>query len=369
MIGGRIDRYIAGRFAGIILVAVISFVIIFVCVDAFDNFRRWAGNDVTPFTFLKYYAYGLPYIIILVLPIAVLLASLFLVSSLSRNNEISAMRTAGMSIPRIFLPLFFIGLLTSLFEFAIGDFIVADALHLQSIVKRVDIEGGAFVDYSMRSNFAYRTPEGIIMDVSFFDEEKGTMTNVTAEWFRRDSSGVGVEKRVDAEKLKWDGTSSYWVAINAVERTFDPRGSISYSSVDTLILPDLTVPPEFIALRQKPHEEMNMFELHSYIEREKSAGRDVRSALVELYLKFLFPLSNIIMVLVGAPLALRHSKSGRASSFGISIILAFIFFSLLRLGQSLGYKGILSPFIAASLAETVFLAFGLFMLFRASRHT
>ena len=369
MIGRKADRYIARRFSAIILSAIISFVVIFVCVDAFDNFRRWVGNDVTPLIFLKYYAYGLPYIIVLVLPIAVLLGSLFLVSSLARNNELLAMRAAGISIPRILLPMLLVGAMASIFELGIGDFIVADALHKQSIVERVEIEGREPIDYSMRNNFAYRSPDGIILDIDFFNEETGTMSNVTAEWFNTDSSGKYVEKRIDAAKLVWDNAAGYWMAIDAVERNFEGNGVVIYCSTDTLEIPELTAHPEFIATRQKPHEEMNIFELHSYIDRERSAGRDIRSALVELYLKFLFPLSNIIMVLVGAPLALRNSKSGKASSFGISILLAFIFFSLLRLGQSLGYKGILSPFIAASLAEAVFLAFGLFMLFRASRTT
>ncbi len=363
MIGRKIDRYIAGRFCRIILLAIVSFVVIFVCVDAFDNFRRWAGNDVSTLTFLKYYAYGLPYIIVLILPIAVLLGSLFLVSSLSRNSELLAMRTAGISIPRIFLPLLLVGVLASVFELGIGDFVVADAQHRQSVVRRVEIEGHEDIDYSNRSNFAYRSPGGAVLDISFFNEEAKTMTSVTTEWFDDSSCVI---KRVDAERLEWQ--DSCWVAFNVTRRIFESDGRISFLQLDSLPL-DVTVPPELIARRQKPSEEMNIFELHSYIEYERSAGGDVRSGLVELYLKFLFPLSNIIMVLVGAPLALRRSKSGKASSFGIAIALAFVFFFLLRLGQSLGYKGILPPFIAASLAEAIFLVFGLFLLFRASRHS
>ena len=88
---------------------------------------------------------------------------------------------------------------------------------------------------------------------------------------------------------------------------------------------------------------------------------------MELYLKLLFPLSNLIMVLVGAPLALRGSRAGKASGVGLAILLAFLFFSLLRFGQTLGHSGSLPPLPAAGLADFLFVAIGLLMLARASR--
>ena len=88
---------------------------------------------------------------------------------------------------------------------------------------------------------------------------------------------------------------------------------------------------------------------------------------MELYLKLLFPLSNLIMVLVGAPLALRNSRAGKASGIGLAILLAFIFFSLLRFGQTLGHNGALPPLVAAGLADVVFILIGFLLLARVSR--
>ena len=358
----KLDIYLASRFVKMIVVAVSSFVIIFVSVDAFDHFTRWMDRDVSAGTFLRYYFYGLPYIIVLVLPVAVLLSSLFLISSLSRRNELVAMRGAGISIPRILLPLLVVGGLTSVFELGVGDFIVSNATYLQTQVKRVEIDGQEPINYRRRNNFAHTSPDGAILDIGFFNGQTATMTDLTIEWFD-DSSRV--TRRLDLGRMEWQ--DSMWVGYNAVSRVFGPSGALVFQRADTLPLPEISEVPEDFGSRQKAPGEMNFLELHAYIERVELAGGDTRGLMVEFYLKFFFPLSNLIMVFVGAPLALRNPRSGKASSIGLAIMLAFLFFSLLRFGQTLGHKGALPPLIAAGMADLVFIGLGLILLYSASK--
>lgn len=362
MIFRKLDIYLASRFIKMILVAVSSFVVVFVSVDAFDHFTRWVDKDVSPGAFLTYYFYGLPYIIVLVLPVAVLLSSLFLISSLSRRNELVAMRSAGISIRRIFLPLLIVGALTSIFELGVGDFIVANATYQQTQVQRVEIDGQEPINYSRRSNFAHRSPDGSILDIGFFNGQTEIMDNVTIEWFD-DSSRV--TRRLDMNRMVWQ--DSTWTGIGTVDRIFGPSGALVFSTADSLVLTEITETPENFGSRQKAPEEMNFFELRNYIKSVDLAGGDSRGDLVEFYLKFFFPLSNLIMVFVGAPLALRNPRSGKSSSIGLAILLAFIFFSLLRLGQTLGHKGALPPLLAASIADIAYIFLGIFLLSRASK--
>jgi lipopolysaccharide export system permease protein len=346
MIFKILDVYLASRFIKMILVAVLSFVIIFVSVDAFDHFTRWVDKDVSIGAFLTYYFYGLPYIIVLVLPVAVLLSSLFLISSLSRKNELVAMRGAGISVPRILLPLLIVGGLTSIFELGVGDFIVSNATYQQTQIKRVEIDGREPINYSRRSNFAHRSPDGSILDIGFFNGQTETMDNITIEWFD-DSSKV--TRRLDMDRMVW--FDSCWAGINTTDRIFGPSGALAFSTADTLPIREISETPIDFGSRQKAPGEMNFIELGNYIESVEKAGGDTRGDLVEFYLKFFFPLSNLIMVFVGAPLALRNPRSGKASSIGLAVLLAFLFFSLLRFGQ----------------ADIVFIALGLFLLSRASR--
>jgi lipopolysaccharide export system permease protein len=359
---GILDRYIAFRFLRMIGMAVLSFVVIFVSVDAFDHFSRWVDRHVSAETFIHYYFYGLPYIVVLVLPIAVLLSSLFLVTSMARRNELVAIRASGVSIPRIFLPLIVIGFLISVFELAVGDFVVADATYRQSVVERVEINGGEPIDYNRRTNFAHRSLDGAIFEIGFFDGRSSVMTGVSVEWL---DDSARVIRRIDADRLVW--TDSMWVATSVASRQFGPSGEVIYSRRDSLPLPEISDLPEDFGSRQKSPDEMNFFELSDHIDRVRAAGGDTRGDQVELYLTIFFPLSNLIMILVGAPLATRNPRSGRSVSIGIAIFLAFLFFSLLRFGQTLGHKGAIPPLAAASLADVTFIGIGLVLLWRTSR--
>jgi len=362
MLVRRLDLYVGVRFLKMILMAVLAFVVIFISVDAFEHFSRWVDKDVGLVTFAKYYWYGLPYIIVLVMPVALLLCSLFLVSSLARRNELVAMRAAGISIPRIFLPMIAIGFLASVFVMVVGDFVVSDATYRQTVVKRVEIDGKEPVNYRMRHNFAHRTVGGAILEIGYFNGRAEEMTNVSVEWYD-DSSRV--TRRLEAHRMWW--ADSVWVATRVRDRRFGPEGAVLFETADTAAVPAITDTPQEFGTRQKTPEEMNFFQLLDYIERVRQAGGDPRGDLVELYLKIFFPLANLIMVLVGAPLAARNPRSGKSTSVGIAIFLAFLFFSMVRFGQTLGHKGALPPLAAAAMADAVYILLGAFLLYRTAR--
>lgn len=355
----RMDRYIAGRFIRMILMAVAAFTILFVVVDAFDNINRWMEKSPGWGAFLRYYAYGLPYIVVLVMPVAVLLCSLFLVTSLARNNELTAMRASGISIPRVFAPMMTVGFLISVGVLAVGDFVVAGANYRQSVVKRVEIDRKDPIDYGMRHSFAHRSLSGAIMEIGFFDGREETVTGAVLEWFDDDSR---VTRRLDARRMVWQ--DSVWTAYRVEERLFGPGGEMEYRSHDSLRIPEITDTPLDLGSRVKSPEEMNLFELSEHIRRIRAAGGNPRESLVEFWITLFFPFSSLIMVLVGAPLATRNPRSGRSTSVAAAILLAFIFFSLTRFGQTLGNKGALAPVIAAGVSNTLFVLLGSVMFFR-----
>ncbi len=357
-----LDRYLAWHFLKMIFMAVLSFTVIFVTVNAFDHFSRWVDKDVTVSAFLRYYFFGLPYIIVLVTPIAVLICSLLLVTGMARNNELTAMRATGVSIPRIFLPLIAVGFFISIFTLVVGDFVMADANYLQAQVKRVEIDGRDPINYLMRNDFAHRTLDGAIVEIGLFDGQHETISRGIVEWF---DDSLRVTRRVDAQRLTY--IDSVWTGIAAEERRFSPTGEMSFTLYDTLPLPEIADTPEDFGSRRKSAAEMNIFELREHIGRIRTAGGNPTGDLVEFWLTLFFPFSTLIMVLVGAPLATSNPRSGKSTSIGLAVLLGFIFFSLARFGQTLGHKGALEPIIAAALPETVFILLGVWLFRRAGQ--
>ena len=109
-------------------------------------------------------------------------------------------------------------------------------------------------------------------------------------------------------------------------------------------------------------EEMSYFELKNYIATVKKIGGDPRKYFVDLYLKLTFPFSNLIVLLIGAPLATFRWKGGVSLGFGLSLFISFFYFVVVKLGQAMGNKGTLNPILASSLGLIVFAIGGIVLV-------
>jgi len=112
---------------------------------------------------------------------------------------------------------------------------------------------------------------------------------------------------------------------------------------------------------------MSYWELKNFIDEVKRTGGNPDRWRVDLYLKFAFPFANFIIILFGAPLASRKTRSGTAISFGVSLFICFLYFGFIKVGQSLGHNGTLPPFIAAWLGNLFFGLGAIYILVRSSR--
>jgi len=98
----------------------------------------------------------------------------------------------------------------------------------------------------------------------------------------------------------------------------------------------------------------------------KKIGESVNTELVELNLKVSFPFANLIILLFCVPLVSTSSRSkGRGLMFGLGLLVCFLYLSTLRICQSLGINGVLSPFIAAWLPNFMFALLGIYFVIKA----
>src|SRR4051812_573194 len=109
----RLDRYVVRQFLQTYFYCIAGFISIWFIFDVSDNISTFLDQRTSRLLILKYYLTQIPQILVVLLPIALLLALLFSLGRLSRSNEIVSMLTAGVSLPRILAPLFIIALLTT----------------------------------------------------------------------------------------------------------------------------------------------------------------------------------------------------------------------------------------------------------------
>src|SRR5436190_6643497 len=109
----RFDRYVTVYFLQAYFYCIAGFLSIWFIFDVSDNISTFLDQRVSRILILKYYLAQVPQILVILLPVALLLALLFSLGRMSRSNEIVSMLTAGVSLPRIIAPLLIAGFLTS----------------------------------------------------------------------------------------------------------------------------------------------------------------------------------------------------------------------------------------------------------------
>jgi lipopolysaccharide export LptBFGC system permease protein LptF len=109
-----LDRYIAGRFVRALTFSLLVLLVIYVIANLVENLDQFLDAQATTMQVVRYYVNFLPFIIVLMLPVAILLAVLFSMGALSKNNELVAMRASGVPLLRTARPLLGLGLLLSL---------------------------------------------------------------------------------------------------------------------------------------------------------------------------------------------------------------------------------------------------------------
>ena len=353
-----LDAYLLRRYIHSLTLTILGLLLIAVVVDLTENIDTFIDHEARPSQVLYYYLYHTPYWIILTLPVATLLGTLFALSAMARRNEITAMKSAGVSLYRLLLPIFGCALVFSALAFLFTDRIVPAATYRCNSV-RDEIRSQDRSDGSRRQVLLQDVDGQLIFAGSY---DAGTRQGRDILWERHRDSRVS--ERRSARRLRWH--SEHWLLLEGHTYRFADSG-LQVSSFDTLELKQLTLEPEDFARQQKKPEEMNYGELQSYIRRARANGEDTTRHLVDLHLKISFPVTCFVIVLLGAPLGANARRTGLANSFGIGILICFVFYSCVKMGQALGWNQVLTPLLGAWLANIIFAVLSLILLWRAHK--
>jgi lipopolysaccharide export system permease protein len=350
-----LDKYVLRKFIINLLFSVGAFVIIFLVVDLIENIDKFIDRDAEVNSVIFYYIYYIPYIINLTLPISMLLSCLFTLGNMSQHNEIVAQKSAGVSLYRIFTPLFILSFLISIGAGLFSEFVVPWTNQERLDIYRYDIQKHPKFRGSNRNNIYLQDVENRKISIAFFNGNTNKASSVSLQYF----DGRQLVKRIDAKTMSWVENS--WILHDVIERVFEDT-VVTRSKYDQLIQTDLKFKPESLLELQKQPEEMSFFELETFIKEMTTIGAEVRKWIVELNLKISYPFANFIIILFGAPIAAHKRRSGTAVGIGISLLICFIYFLFIRMGQVMGHQGTLSPWLGAWLGNIIFGTAGLYTL-------
>jgi lipopolysaccharide export system permease protein len=355
-----LDRYILREQLISLFMGLLFFTSVFIIVDIFEKLDTFIDNHVPWHTVATYYAISIPGIVVQVLPMAMLLACLLALGQIGRHNELTAMQAAGIGIGRIALPLWALAATVSVLVFVVNE-VALPTLNARKLqIYRVDIKKQSLEGASVRTNLAYLGREGRTFLIRTYNIPTSEMREVVIQ----EISQHTLTGRIDAESARWE--NGRWVFRHGFVRRFDREGEHA-AEFKELVIPGLMETPDDFAKAEEDPTALSYWELQNYIGRLRQSGSRVQKYLVELYLKVAFPLTNLIVVVIGTALALRVRRGGLAVSFGLSVFISFIYYAFIRTGQALGHQGALPPMVAAWMGNVFFAVLALELLRRARR--
>ncbi len=355
------DRYILGGFWRNLLLGVFAFTVIYVTVDLSEETDNFYDNKATAREIVSYYIYQLPWILLLTMPISVLLSTVFTLGRLSRENELTALVVAGIPLTRIALPILLSAFFISLASLAFSELIVPFANRRAEKIMTLDIEGRRKQDsFKYLKNLHYQGEGNRTWYAERYDIKLSVLMNVALHE-HKDSKLV---RRIDAKKAFWDG--SQWVFMDGAIRDFNEVGE-TVTTFDRIEMPHLPEKPEDIAKEEIDPEEMSFFELRDHIDKIRRGGGSIDKYLVDMYFKFSFPFTSLIFAIIGTALSSAKRKPSMATGFGLTLLISFMYYGILRVGQSLGHSGVFHPILGAWIGNLIFIAVGAVLLYRANK--
>jgi lipopolysaccharide export system permease protein len=333
--------------------------VLFSVMDLLEHSGSFIDNDATTSMVVRYYVYKAAWIVDTVLPIAMLMATLFTIGAMARYLELTAMFAAGLSLMKVCRPLIIISLLVTIFSLAWREYVLPQANINLTRVWEVEVHKNPD-RIKPTQHIALTGPDGRLYYARKYDPNHGIITGLKIIT----NDGPHVVERIDAELAEWDG--AHWTLINGTRRIFageDERAE----SFTRLTANDLKVDPRSFYQDRVRQEDMNIRQLIDHVRLVELSGGDATTGLVDIQFNLAFPLVNLIVVLIGIILASGPRKTNVASGFGLTLLISFGYYMFMNFGRSLGHNGTLTPFVAAWSGNIFFLTSFFVLYIRARR--
>ncbi|HBG08102.1 MAG: LPS export ABC transporter permease LptG [Geobacteraceae bacterium GWC2_58_44] len=351
-----LSRYVATAYLRMLLLCLGSFIAIYLVVDFMEKVARFTRGGAQWQHIALFFVAKIPEIVIDTTPLAVLMATLLTLGTLSMNSELTAMRSCGVSLARISAPILAISLLVSVGTLLIGELVLPASYAKRTYIQEVLIQKKSPSIYFRQHNIWHRE-EGAILRATLFDPQKKELKGITL-WQLKPGTAQP-ETRTDAASALLSERG--WLFKDVVVRRFE-AGEVSRTAKLADLAVHLELKPADLKVLGKYSDSMTMVELNRYCKKLREGGYDPTRYLTQLHSRLSLPFGCAIMAFLGIPFALRGGRSsGIAFGIGLSLGIGFLYVIVNSIIISFGQVGLLPPVIAAWATNFIFLLAGIWL--------
>lgn len=362
-----LDRYLLRELLVPLFYCLVGFQIFWLAFDLFGNLQAYQDHNLDWRKIIEITLLRVPNFLNTVLPIALLLALLYTLTNLVRHNELTAMRSAGVSLARICAPLFVVALLLGGATFVTTEYAFPNA-HEKS--HRIYMTGSGAADQWLEEPVDFRNDAtGQIWHIKRYNLATGEMVEPSIEWTHGNIRNV-----LDAKRGAW--VNGAWIFYGGELHIYEPA---------TNALPDRVLANKVFTDRLvggSPEElqlEIKIAQM-SQIEAAKSLtlsladileyrklhpgleGKKAAQVMTQFHGRIAQPFTCLVVVLVSLPFGAASGRRNLFAGVAGSVGICFIYFILQRWCLAFGTGNLMHPILAAWLPNFVFAATGLTFL-------
>jgi lipopolysaccharide export system permease protein len=357
---GRLDRYVLALFGSSYATAFLLVVGLYMIMDMAANLDDYVqpfpdGSRPGALPIAKFYALHLPFLFLQVAPFVTLIAGLFTVSKLVRHAEAIAALSAGISAQRLLAPVVVCAALVACSMFGLREFVSfelagkRDALRHLLDKKQVD---------PVQPHLWLRDGRGNVVHLFEYHPRPKGGGPPYVDGFEEHLIAGAVSTTTVAKRAVWEphATPPRWRLEEGVRSVVVGEGEQRSEPTDSVAGFEFT--PRLVQTFQRAMEKPEEL---SFAEAKELSSRDPDNVAYRTLLQYhvTFPLGNLVLVLVGLPLLMRHERGGGAKTLAAAFALCIGYFAADFVCRNLGLQGTLDAPVAAWLPVLFFGSLGI----------
>jgi lipopolysaccharide export system permease protein len=368
-----LDRYLFRELLTPLAYCLGGFLIFWVSYELFNELDNLQGAKLHLFDVIELCVAWTPDCLVTVLPIALLLASLYTLTHHARHNEITAMRAAGVSLWRLCVPYFIIGFIASLVLFALNEFCVPYSTGWAERIKNRYVQKSNDPDAQNQfRNFGFTNARGHrTWFVGEYRPRTVEMFRPKVNWSMPDGA------RWELHAARAVRTNGIWTFFDVKEYTQSNATAplLPFLQTNMLAMPEFDETPKEIrseikisaygSLRNSRKTNIPLTDIWDYLRLHPTLpDADSNWLLTKLYGRLAMPWTCFVVMLIAIPFGVAAGQRSLFVGVAGSIFICFTFFVLQQVGLVLGMGGWLPAWLAAWLPNLAFGATGLLLIAR-----
>jgi lipopolysaccharide export system permease protein len=370
------DRYIFIQLLMPFLFGVGAFSSIVLAIGGlFDIVRKIAEVGLPISVAIEVMALKMPLFIVYSFPMSLLLTGMMTYGRFSADSEIIAFRSCGISIYRLILPAVVLSIIVTAITFFFSESIVpaanqrAEMALTQALKQDKPTFNTENIVKPIFKTIEINGQKEQVLEWLFYAEkfDGKTMTGLTV--IDKSQKDENLSRIVNAQSAIFDTNKNIWNFYHGTTYSIEPNAAVAnIINFQHLGLKLPRSPLDFAAPDKNP-ENMSISEAMDYAEEVRMGGdkKKILSLAVKIQSKLAFPFICLVFGLIGSSMGIRPQRTGKATSFGVSVVLIFGYYLLMFVCAALGQAEIISPFLAGWLPNFIGIASGGWSIAQAAK--